>query len=300
MFEIRPAAFAMILTAFLAGVANAQAEDRWLVFYPTSGEVFLGFDGEWQQSGGSETFRRMEYEERLTLLLGGYSLDPRIFNFNLNLEPTFTQVNNDSAGGAEDTRSQNLNYGGRFSFLHGTPASPFSLNGHFLSSDDDLDGDLGTRRELLTTFSGIDLNWKLRAFPSTFSYLERSIDETFFAPFSAPVERAESWQTVRYRGKSTKMEVLLEGIDFDDRTLTDNDYQSQEARLNNYLRWGKGSSYTSLLGYFTREGFNPYNRANVDQNLRIQHLENLYTTYSTNSSAWNATSTPSRIGATSN
>ncbi len=279
MIAFRPKTFVLVVTAILAGTAGARAQNDWLVFYPITGEVMLGYDGDWTRSNGTRTLSQIEYEERLRLNFGGYSLDPRIFNFNLYLEPVLTQTDNSSATGGEDSDSTFLNYSARFSLLHGAPRSPVSLAGSFTGSSDEVDGSLGTRREITTTTRGADLHWKFRPFPSTLSYLDRSLDETFISPFSAPVDREEFQQTVRYRGRSSKMEVFLEGIEFDDRTAANQDYESQEGRLSNFWRWGKGSGFTSRLTYLTREGFNAYDRTTVDESLRLQHLENLYTNY---------------------
>lgn len=298
MIDLRPTKFVMMVAALvLAGVANARAQQDWLVFYPVSGEVIFGFDGEWTQSNNTQTFRDIEYEERLRLQFGGYSLDPRIFNFSLFLEPVLTQAETGSGSGSEHTNGTVLNYNGRFSALHGAPRSPVSLAGNFSGTDDELDGDFGTKRDVITATRGLDLYWKFSPFPSTLSYMERTLDETFTQPTFDPavqpitIERDEFQKTLRYRGKSRKMEVFLEGIEFDGETVQNNpavppptvqdtDYESGDARLSNYWRWGKGSSYTSRLTYYTRDGFNAYDKTTVDETLRLQHLENLYTYYS--------------------
>jgi len=296
MIDFRPYKFVMTIAAFLAGITGARAQQDWLVFYPISGEVVFGFDGEWTKSNDTNTFRDIEYEERLRLQFGGYSLDPRIFNFSLFLEPVLTQEESGSGAGGERTNGTFVNYNGRFSALHGAPKSPISLAGNFSGTSDDVRGDFGTRRDVVTQNLGLDLHWKFSPFPSTFSYLERSLDETFTQPTFSPgvqpitIDRDEFQKTYRYRGRSSKMELFLEGIEFDGETVqfnpavpqpvvTNTDYNSSDARLNNYWRWGKGSSFTSRLTYYTREGYNAYDKATVDENLRLQHLENLYTTY---------------------
>jgi len=296
MIDFRPKQFAIMAAAFLAGTAAAGAQEDWFVFYPVTGEVALGFDGQWTQSNGAQTYRDITYEEKLRLQFGGYSLDPRIFNFSLFLEPVLSQERSGTPSLSEYSTGTVLNYNGRFSALQGVARSPVSLAGHFTGTDDQLDGDFGTRRDITTESRGLDLSWKFRPFPSTLSYLERSLDESFTQPVFVPgdqpmtVDREELQRTVRYRGRSSKMELYLEGIDFSGETRQNDpdlppvppaitDYQSGDARLSNFWRWGKGSSFTSRLTYLTRDGYNAYDRTTVDENLHLQHLENLYTSY---------------------
>jgi hypothetical protein len=265
--------------ALLGGITDAQAAE-WINFYPITGELSLEFDGRWEESASGNSTRRTDYEERLSLHLGGYSVDPRIFTFNFDLEPALTQQESDSGTATVSSDGTFLNYKARFSLLHGVPASPVSLNADFSADTGETEGSLGNRSDFTTETRGANLHWKFRPFKSTLSYREQSLNVTFIPGFGlTPTERDEFQQTLTYRGKSRGMELVLEGNKFDDRTALDKDYESGLARLTNNFHWGKNSRLTSRLEYSDREGFNAEEKVSVNENLRLQHTENLSTTY---------------------
>ncbi len=268
-----------LLAALLWRVADARAQE-WIHFNPVQGEVRLSFDGRWQSSDTGSSSRELETEEAVRLRLNGFSIDPRIFTFDVNLEPVFTQQDSKFFGVDETNDSQFLNYGAAFSFLEGTPVSPFGLAASFSQSSGDLDGNLGARSSFETQDRRASLRWKSRAFPSTLSYIERDLEQDSRASFaSTPTRRDELLRTVRYLGRSSKMELLLEANEFDDQTVFDRDYTSEQARLSNFFRWGKGSSLTSRIDYFNRDDFNAYDSFSVDESLTLQHTRNFNTDY---------------------
>lgn len=272
----------MVLIAcasLLGGIADAQAGE-WLNFYPVTGEFSLGTDGRWEDSDTGGSTQSIKYQERLRLRLGGYSMDPRIFIFNVNLEPELEQMETDSESGTHSSDATSLNYGASFSLLHGVPQSPVSLSADFSRGTREIEGSLGNRTEVTSETRGADLHWKFTPFLSTLSYRERSMDQTFISGFGQPpTEREEFQKTLTYRGKSRGMELYLEGKEFDDRTALDKDYESRQARLNNDFRWGKNSSLTSRLEYFNREGFSEEERISANESLRLQHTRNFSTAY---------------------
>ena len=271
--------FLIACAALLAGTAEACAEE-WLNFYPVSGEISLGADGHWTDLDTGTSNQSIRYQESLSLRLGGYSIDPRIFTFNVNLDPALTQETADSGAGNIRTDSTYLNYGARFSLLHGVAAFPFSLGADFSANTVETEGSLGNRSDITTESRGATLTWKFKPFPSSLSYREQSLEETFVSAFGQPpTERDQFQRALTYRGKSRGMELYLEGLEFDDRTALDNDYESQQARLNNDFRWGKKSSLSSRLEYFNREGFNTEERVSVDESLRLQHTQSVSTSY---------------------
>lgn len=279
MLVFRPKTFLIVCAALLGGITDARAEE-WLYFYPVTGDLSLGVDGRWTNPDSGERTRQTTYEERLNLQFSGFSLDPRFLTFDINLTPTLEQDRFNSTTGTDSTDSTLLNYGARFSALHGVPASPVSLNANFGRQTGETEGSLGNRSDIITESRGADLRWKFKPFPSTVSYSERSLDETFIPGFGQPpVEREQFLRSLTYRGKSRGMELYLQGNEFDDRTTLDQDYESQLARLSNNFHWGKNSSLTSRLEYREREGFNAEEKVLVDESLRLQHTESLYTTY---------------------
>lgn len=271
--------FIIFFIPVLAGVPTARAEG-WITFYPFDGELSLGVDSLWRRSDDSDSTNQLETEEKLKLNIGGYSLDPRFFNFNVRLEPALEQRTSDSGSVKTSSDSTYLNYSARFDFLSGVQASPFALSGNISASSGEVDGSLGNRSDVTSESRSASLRWKSRAFPMSLSYKERSLEEVFTPGFGQqPTEREEFQKTITLQGRSTKMRLLLEANDYDDLTSVDRDYESKEARLGNTFRWGKGSHINSRLDYFNREGFSEKEEFSVDESLKLQHLANLSTTY---------------------
>jgi len=269
----------MLAAPFMGAIPDARAEN-WIYFSPIDGELLLGVDSQWRRVDSGAKTTQLETTERLTLNIGGYSLDPRFLNFNVRLEPELEQRTTDSGTQKVTSDSTFLNYAARFNFLSGVEASPVALSGDMSANSGEIEGNLGNRRDITTESRGARLHWKNRAFPMSLGYRERSLDEVFLPGFGQPpTEREEFQRTVTLQGRSSKMDLFLQTNDFDDLRSIDRDYESQEARLNNSFRWGKGSNLSSRLAYFNREGFNRSERVNVSETLRLQHLENLYTTY---------------------
>lgn len=269
----------VILLAFLGTGTDALAEG-WVYFKPIGGELSFGYEGSWRDLDNGTSSFESEFEERLRLDIGGSVLDRRILVFDFDLEPVLTQNLTDTGMGTEHTGGTDLNYGGRIGFLHGVAASPLSLDADFRHATSDVDGALGSRSELTRDERGAALRWKLRALPQSLLYDESFLDELFVPAFGQPPTRREEFQrTVGYRAQNSKMNVLLENTEFDDETALDNDYESQEARLNNNFRWGKGSHLQSRMSYFNREGFSAYESSSISENLQLQHTDKLFTTY---------------------
>lgn len=282
MVACRRKTFLIACAVLLGGITDARAGE-WLNFYPVTGEFSVGLDGRWKSFDSGVSTWRMKYEERLNLRLGGYSVDPRVFSFNINLEPAFGQEDFDSGSGTASIDSANLNYGARFSLLHGVQASPVSLSANFSSNTGETEGSLGNRSDFSAESRGADLHLKFKPFPSTLSYNERSLDETFIPGFGQPpTERENFLRTLTYRGKSRGMELYLEGNEFDDLTVTDQDYESRRARLDNKFNWGRNSRLTSRFEYLNREGFQEEEKVTAVESLRLQHTSNLFTTYGYN------------------
>lgn len=279
MLISRRKAVLVVYAVLLGGIPHAQAVE-WLNFYPVTGELSVGVDGRWRHNDSGPSTREIEYEERLRLQLGGYSLDPRFFTFKVKLEPRLTQERVDSASETIRTDSTSLNYSARFSALHGLPASPVSLSGALSAHTGETEGNLGNRADFTSENREASLHWKFRPFQSTLSYTDQSLEQTFIPGFGQPPrERDEFQRTLTYRGKSRGMELLLKDNEFDDRTPQDNDYESQQARLGNNFHWGKGSNLVSRLEYYDRQGFNAEEKVSVHESLRLQHTQNLYTNY---------------------
>ena len=262
----------------LVTTASAARAQEWLNLNPFEGEVFFEFDGRWTDSDG--TARDLEFQEGVRLRQRGNILDPGIATFDLELQPTFSQGQSRQPGpGDNDRDGFFLDYAGNVSLLHGTP-SPVALRAGVAQNTGDIDGDLGARTEFSTLRWNVDLDLRTPAFPSTFSYNERYLDQDFRSAFSTTSsKRDDVLRTATYKGRSSKMELFVEGNWFDDRERSERSYDTQQSRLTNFFRWGKGSNWTSQIDYFDRNKFNAYERLSMNQSGRLQHTRNLYSTY---------------------
>ena len=154
--------FIISLMPILGGIPDARAAE-WINFFPVTGELSLEVDSEWRRTDGEETTKELETTERLELNIGGYSLDPRFFNFNVRLEPELEQRTTDSGTGKFSSDSTFLNYDARFDFLSGVQASPFALSGNVAANSGEIEGSLGDRRDITNESRGANLRWKNRA-----------------------------------------------------------------------------------------------------------------------------------------
>jgi hypothetical protein len=164
------------------------------------------------------------------------------------------------------------------SLLQGTPG-PVSFNAQATRNSGTSDFRLGSESDFENEHQRLGLNWKTSAFPSTFSYTERFLDETFRSGFSGAIsEREERLRTMSFKGHSSKTSVALEHNDLDDLAF-DKDFTEERARLSHSARWGKGSHLNSRVEYVDREGFQGYENFYLAEGARLQHTKNLYSSY---------------------
>ena len=164
--------------------------------------------------------------------------------------------------------------------LEGTPG-PFSFFGNAARNTGTTSGSLGTRSEFETRRESIGVNWKTRIFPSTLELSQRSRDETFrtgLTNIRAEIDEIE--RTIRFRGRSSKMNVLAEYTMFDDLIeTTERDHTVTRLQFGNNYRWGKGSELRTSADFFKRSQFLPIQQFRLHSFARVQHTTNLYSTY---------------------
>jgi hypothetical protein len=263
------------LVCLLAATSTSQAQE-WLRLDPTDWEVFVDFDGRWRRNENSQSTRDREVETGVRIRQSGYSLDRQIATFSLELEPRFLRGDFESPGISQTRDGEFVNYSGDVSVFHGTPF-PFSFAAHASRVSGTIDGSLGSRSDFTSENRRLAVTYKNRAFPSTLEYLERLVDQTFQPGFGAVAsQRDDILRTVRLKGRSSKMNAALEQSWFDDRVVTtDRDYQSTRANVNHRFNWGKGSTLHSRVDYFTRSGFQGYDKLDIAETARIRHTDSL-------------------------
>ena len=261
----------------LLGLAPLAWAQEWLVLDPFVWELGFKYDGSWRTASTGDS-TEIEYKEGIRLRQTGHSVDPKIATFLLDLNPVWTQTEFDLPDRDEELDGDDLNYNVNLSLLHGTPG-PVSFDAEATQSSGSSDSDLGARSDYEYDNWRVGLNLKNRAFPATLSYSERYSDRLSRSGFTnVPSLREELVEILSFKGRSSKMNLDLEQLDFDDR-IFDNDYEQDSARLNHTARWGKGSHLNSALNYLDREGFGEQESFLLTENLILQHLRDLSSFY---------------------
>jgi hypothetical protein len=265
-----------VLIVALSSVSNAWATE-WFQLNPLDWEVIFEFDGR-KRTGDAGDAKELRFDEDLRLRQSGYSLDPRIANFSLALNPSYSQGDFELPDQDEKLDASSFNYDASLNFLHGTPG-PVSFDAQATRNSGTSDFRLGSRSAFENEHERLALNWKTDAFPSTFSYTERFLDETFRSGFSGAIsQREERLRTVSFKGRSSKTSVALERSDLDDLAFG-RDFTEERAHLSHSANWGKGSHLNSRMAYVDREGFQGYQNVYLAEDARLQHTKKLYSTY---------------------
>lgn len=267
----------LVVIACIFWTSSDGWASEWFQLDPLDWDVTFKSDRSQRTSNG-ETSQDTRFDEAIRLRQSGYSLDPRIATFSMELNPVWTQGNFKYTGRDEELDGRFLNYNAGLSLLHGTQ-KPVSVNAQASRSSGTNDFSLGSRSEFETENRFLALNWKTSVFPTTVSYSERFLDQSFRSGFSGAVSNREDLlRTLKFNGRSSKMNLSLEYNDFDDR-IFNRDYKETRARWFHSARWGKGSHLNSTLIYTDKAGFQNFQNLHVAENAKLQHTDNLYSTY---------------------
>ncbi|MFQ5693322.1 MAG: hypothetical protein ACE5IM_09805, partial [Nitrospinota bacterium] len=288
----RGCSFVVLLGCLLAatgarageGFPTGRPGSNWLILAPMEWEAIFKFDGSLEtteNSGKSIETQETMFREGVRLRQDGYILDPRILSFSSEVETTFEQDRFDTQDRTDNVKSILVNYDLGFRALEGTPG-PFSFFGNATRNTGTTSGSLGTRSDFETRTENIGANWKTRIFPSTLELEQRSRDETFrtgLTNIRAEVDEIE--RTIRFRGRSSKLDVLAEYTMFDDLVeATERDHTVTRLQVANNYHWGKGSELRTSADFFKRSQFLPIQQFRLHSFARLQHTNNLYSTYS--------------------
>lgn len=253
---------------------KAQSSDSF-VLNPTELDVIVAFDGTRSRNG--TVSRESEWEAGVRFGQTGYLLDPKIAWFLVDIEPIIRRSDFDSEITRQETEGELLNYLFQVNLLRGTPG-PFGLDLSTQRSDNFNTGSLGNRFDTVTDTNKVSLRWKNPAFPTSLTYQQSTLDEEFRSSLSSTAtERDEILESWILKGRSSKLNVHLEHTELDDRIAQrDQDYELDRAIVSHNFLWGLNSKLHSNINFYDREGFNANERFTLDENIRIQHLENLY------------------------
>ncbi len=261
------------MLAALPAAAMGQADEK-LHLDPLEWEATINFDGT-RRNTDSETTTDIEIGSGVRFKQSGYSLDPRIFKFAVELEPKVSRGEFTGSNQDESRDGLFLNYAINANALQGTPG-PIGVDALFSKTTDTIDGSLGNRNEFDLEIRRIGVNWKTRIFPSTLSYTERIQEQSFKSGLSGAIsERDDTLRTINFRGRSSKLNIELERDWLNDQTDLDSDYSTNKVGVGHRFDWGKGSLLTSQADFFDRSGFNAFERLTLNETVDIQHTENL-------------------------
>jgi len=272
----------------LAVISGSVRAWDWIGFYPLDAEAIVRFYGTDRRSENGEFFQDIEWRAGVHLTQKGYILDPGIAQFLLDIEPVYIGGRIESNTAKDDRNGNFLSYLVQLNLLRGTPG-PFSFDLSAMRSSNLNTLALGSRFENVIELNSASGQWRNSAFPMQFIYSERSLKQEFTSSGSSIIsERDELLKTFTIKGRSSKMNLLLERQSMDDRVVTRNrDYDLDRASFNHKFLWGRDSQLRSRLYYLNRTGFNFNKRLTIVETADIQHTDTIFSRsiYSFNSVA---------------
>ena len=272
----------LFMFSLLATHTIARAE-QWFLSDPLLWDARFMFDGKWSDTetspGNTQSSEELRYREQFSFKKRIHFLDPKIATFSFDIRPTFSQsdyINTDNTSNGSD--SAIWNYAANSSFLHGAK-TPFSLTAGIDRTTGITNEALGTKTDFEMKNQKMTLNLKNIYFPSSISYTNREQTQVRDSIFNAtPLRTHDNIKRLNYRGRSSKMNLDIERMVYDD-FIYDRHYNYGHEQLNHTFGWGKNSSLRSRLEHTEQTDFGAYQRTAITENLRLQHTKSLFTTY---------------------
>ena len=293
-----------IVIAMLAGLllySPTTPAEQWFFSDPLLWNLRLSYDGRWtdtESSPGTYSDTDSErYQQQLTLNKRFHLLDPQLSSFSLSAKPLYTQQSEfTSADGATtETDSKAWDYSATTNLLHGARV-PFSLAAasNRSSGFSDSDNLLGSETEFTNEHQNLTFNIKNIWFPSYFFHTKNYQDQLTTSALSGDKSHTK-YKTDRtgFTGRSTKMSLSLESLDYTDLLDPAREYNTERGWLNHQAPWGKGSYLQSYINGVEQTGFGAYSRDSVAETLHLQHPKNFATDlrYNYNKSVQTSTET---------
>ncbi len=275
-----PSRILIALAAFALFETRADAQE-WLNLDPFYWESSTELETVKETLEGGDSTRDSEIVSGILFRQTGSVLDERIANFFVEVNPVMSRGMFETSITDETRQGQFLNFDVRLNLFEGAPV-PFSGNILADRTTDTIETSLGNRTSFTSQNAYVAANWNNYAFPMTLSFEQRDLEQVFQSGLtSATSTRDETERTITLRGRSSKMSALVERNWHDDKVReTNQDYVTDRFRLQNYLRWGKGSRFNSRIDLFRRSGARAYDRFIVDESVTLQHTSSLSSSYS--------------------
>lgn len=277
---------------------TASAE-QWFFSDPLLWNLRLSYDGRWTDTetspGNYNDTSSERYQQQLTLKKRFHLLDPQLSSFSLSAKPLYIQKTefDDVDGNTTESDSTAWDYSATTNLLHGARV-PFSLSAASNRASGFSDNDLGGETEFKNKHENLTFNIKNLWFPSYFFYTKNHHDLLARSTLtSAPWLNNYETRRTGFTGRSTKLSLSLESLDYTDLIDSTRKYTTERGWLNHQLPWGKGSYLQSYINVVEQTGFGAYSRDSVAETLHLQQKENFATDlrYDYNKSAQTSTQT---------
>ncbi len=273
--------FIMLLFSTLATPATIRAE-QWFISEPLLWDARFMFDGIWRENeispGNTQDLEELRYREQFSFKQRVHIIDPGIITFTFDLRPTFSQTNYRNGITTNNSDTDNLNYAVNSSFLHGAK-TPLSLSAGIDRTTGITNDSFGARTDSDVKNQHMTLNLKNVYFPSSISYSNREQDLVRDTGTSSTLFfTRDNIKRLIYRGRSRKMNLNIEQVDYTDK-IYDRNYTFDREQLNHNFSWGKNSSLRSRLENSEQKGFGAYKNTIINENARLQHNQKLFSTY---------------------
>ncbi|MDO8478688.1 MAG: hypothetical protein Q7W02_21325 [Candidatus Rokubacteria bacterium] len=287
--------FGAILGGAVVLASGEVGAQPWIGLGTWDGALEAGYAWDRQEtkgdSGSNTKSGRTRYDERLTVRnTGAYYLDPRLVSTSFSGSFGLFQEQDRFDNKESSTSGTLLGYTFDTVILS---EKPYSLSTFASRTENVLSREFGGRSELSFENRGGTFRLRedsilqdlgVRYFSSTVGARQehtkedtKILDQTF--------RRDETRNIFSYEAskgfETSDFNARYEFIDLQDKERSTGDFRSQTAELGYSLDFGENLNrrWSSRLNYFARSGLARSTYLSVDEQLRIDHYENLFTDY---------------------
>lgn len=256
---------------------TVDARENQVHLDPLKWQLELEFEGWSDRTENFGETNTNQYTEKWEVNQSGYLVSPKMVSFSVSLTPTFLQEDRSSAGRSVGVEGSSFDYDIDLTILRGATI-PLDFDLGVLRSSGTTTSNWGRRTEFTQEYRSARMRWKFPAFPMVLSFDEKLQEQMFSLGRESESRFREAFErSVRWSARSSKLQVQVEKRWFDDR-IKDEDFDKLQQSVTHNLRWGRNSHLTTRQEYVNREGTNAFKRLSVSENIRVQHLEELFST----------------------
>ncbi len=255
----------LIALCLLLGPAR-EATSQLIRLSPSGGELGVEMLALESAITGRSPVRETYLTTWLNFPFTGTVVSPRFLTYHAAVRPTRTMQS--TRGGAAGSELRALGLSGGATLL---PAFPISLSLQADRTTAEVASEGFGQSSDARNGSGFGLlRLRLPAFPLRVEWNSIDRADASLAAGQVPIRRDESLDLLRLTGESSKLTTTFERQRFSDR-IGALDFTSASATALHALRWGHGSSLTSTVESFRREGRDEQVRRGIAEHLHLQH-----------------------------